>query len=121
MSAGDDLTSCDYLIFNLIKTYPGIKLFEIRDTTRLNRNTVKYHLANLIADNVVTKGCDHGYYLPNSDAIPRVSLEERIIDLHSENPKKEIVQIAHELNISRQLAWYYLNKMEYNLVHLTEP
>lgn len=90
----------------------GLRMKELSECTGCNRDTARYHVRRLVKEGYVIKKPNKRYYhhLNNNNHIQ--SIEDTIRNLLEENPEIRQVDIANQLGISRQHAYYYMNKIK---------
>jgi predicted transcriptional regulator len=110
------------VVYELIRSNPGIDIREIASLTGINKNTLRYHLGRLQAfGNIVTSGEggvvryyeNHGRYDPlDRKRIARRwhSTSARILDLIAQKPGVSRGEIAQALGISGPSATRWLKR-----------
>lgn len=89
----------------------GLRMRDIASCTGCNRDTARYHVRRLVKDGYVIQKPNKKYYhyMNNNNNVQ--SLETTVRQMMNDHPEIKQVEIANQLGISRQHAYYYMKKI----------
>lgn len=111
---GDGLFSNDWrnkIYIALENEKDGLRMKEIASCTGCNRDTARYHVRRLVREGFIVKKPNKKYYHYMNNNNDVHSLEATIRQMMNAHPELKQVEIANQLGISRQHAYYYMNKI----------